>query len=264
MGETELYLGERPSPLRTRYALLKHLPRARRGYLALREHMIEEGRFADKLSHPSFLSFLDADEDDSGFTLAYESPSGIDLGRTVAELAKRDEALPFELVVHIARELARAAAHAHREHALVLRELKPENVFVTKAGLVSIATYGLDLGHSEHQPNLEEELAHLAPECLSRSEYSISSDVYALGVLLFTMLAGRPPPSGGPVPLEQLDDEGVPEPLIAIVARAAHPARAERYRDALLLASKLESWLASCGAALSQEIVAGFFAQHLL
>ena len=261
MGETELYLGERPSPVRTRYAVLKHLPRARRGYLALRERMLEEGRYAHQLAHQNFLPFLDAEEDDSGFTLAYESPSGIELSRAVTELAHREEALPFGLIVHIGRELARATAYAHREHALVLRELRPDTVFVTKEGRILIATYRLDLGHAEHQAS-EAGMVHLAPECLSRSEYSVGSDVYALGTLLHTLLAGRAP-SGSTVPLELLEDQGVPEALISIVARATHPAKAERYRDALLLATKLESWLVAQGTALTQPIVAGFFERHL-
>ena len=65
------------------------------------------------------------------------------------------------------------------------------------------------------------------------------------------------------VPLEDLDDEGVPEQLIAIVARATHPAKAERYRDADRLAHDLEKWLESQQLSLNRELVEAFFARHL-
>ena len=262
LGETELYLGERPSPIKARYALLKHLPRSRRGYLALRERMIEEGRYADKLAHPSFLTFLDADEDDSGFTLAYESPTGLDLSHAVSELARREEALPFGLIAHIIRELASACAFAHSERALVLRELRSDNVLIFKDGRILIATHRLELGHPEREPDREDS-PHLAPECLTRSEYGIASDVYALGVLLFTLLTGRSPPTGRPVPLELLDDEGVPAELIGIVARATRPSKAERHRDAERLATELERWLGEQPVPATQEIVRAFFERHL-
>ena len=261
LGETGLYLGERPSPLGTRHVLLKHLPRVRRGYLALRERMIEEGRVADRLTHSSFLPFIDADEDDSGFTLAYEWPIGIELSRAVFELSRRNDALPFELIAHTVRELARAVSYTHRERALVLRDLRAENVIVTKDGRILIATHRLELGHPEREPDFDD-APHLAPECVARSEYGIASDIYALGVLAFTLLVGHAPPSRSTLALEQLEREGVPERMIGIVARASHPAKAERYRDALRMAAELESWLASQHVAVTDEIMAAFFERH--
>jgi serine/threonine-protein kinase len=261
MGELELYLGERPSPVRTRHVILKHLSRASCGYLALRERMIEEGRYAQQLAHQNFLPYLDAQEDDSGFTLVYEAPRGVEISRAVTELAKRGDALPFGLIAHIGREVARATAYAHREHSMVLRELRPENVFITKEGRILIATYSLDLGYSEHQPN-GRTAVHLAPECLTRHDYSMSSDVYALGIMLFTLLAGRPP-ADVPLRLEELEDEGVPDTMIAIVGRATHPAKGERFRDVLLLAARLESWLVAQGITFTQQNVGAFFARNL-
>jgi serine/threonine protein kinase len=144
---------------------------------------------------------------------------------------------------------------------MVLRELCPENVFITKEGRILIATYSLDLGYSEHQPDGQPSV-HLAPECSTRHEYSTSSDVYALGIMLFTLLAGRAP-TEVPIRLEQLEDEGVPDTMIAIVARATHPAKWERFRDVLLLAARLESWLVAQGITFTQQNVGAFFARYL-
>jgi serine/threonine protein kinase len=261
LGATELYLGERPSPLGTRHVLLKHLPRVRRGYLALREHMIEEGRVADRLSHPNFVAFVDADEDESGFTLAYEAPRGPDLAHVVSDLAARSDALPFELIAHIVKDLARAVSYAHHEHALVLRGLCAENIVVTRDGRIEIATHRLELGNPDREPDYDES-PHLAPECAARGDYGIASDVYALGILMFTLLMGRPPAAGIDVPLEELFDEQVPERLIEVVTRSVLRNKAERYRDAVRLAAALESWLSSKKITVDDEVMASFFERH--
>lgn len=261
LGATELYLGERPSPLGTRHVLLKHLPRTRRGYLALREHMIEEGRIAERLSHPNFVAFLEADEDDSGFTLAYEAPRGPDLAHVVSDLAARSDALPFELIAHVLKEVARAVSYAHHEHALVLRELCAEHIVVTRDGRIQIATHRFELGNPDREADYRES-PHLAPECAARGDYGIASDVYALGVLMFTLLMGHPPPAGTDVPLEELYHEQVPERLVEVVTRSVLPNKSERYRDAVRLAAALESWLSAQKITVNDDVMAAFFERH--
>jgi eukaryotic-like serine/threonine-protein kinase len=247
-GETDLYLAD---PGRV---VLKHLPRTRRGYLATRDRLIEEARIAELLVHPAFLPFLESGEDRSGFTLAYRLEHGPSLWRVAHTLGRQELLLPHELAVHIVRLLARATSFVHREHDLVIRELSADNVILAKDGQVFVATHRLDLGHPERERSFED-AGHLAPECIARSEYSVASDVYALGAMLFTLLSGRQPPAGSAIPLEEM--LGAPQALVEIVAGATHPLPDERYGDPRRLAIELDAFL-------GEPIGEGDLAQYLV
>ncbi len=147
---------------------------------------------ARSLQHPDIVAVHAAGLLPHRAWLAMEPVPGSDLSR----YTRPARLLPARLVVRLSIRLARALEHAH-QHGVVHRDLKPANVLVHWPNdTVKLADFGLarDLA-SEHSRTgvLLGSPAYMAPELLAGAVPAGSSDLYALGVLLFELLAGRRP-----------------------------------------------------------------------
>jgi len=154
---------------------------------ALRERLLRgEGEAAARLSHPNIVAVHDLGRDERGAFLVMELLHG----RTLAERLA-DGPLAAREALRIATEVARGVAHAHG-HGVVHRDLKPANVFLCEDGQVKVLDFGLShaLGRRGAEGGTP---AYMAPEQLRGAPEDERTDVFALGVLLFEMLAGRTP-----------------------------------------------------------------------
>jgi len=157
-----------------------------------------EIRILAKLQHPHILPLLDSGEAD-GF-LFYTMP--FVSGESLRERIDRDGALPVPEAVRIMREVADALAAAH-EAGILHRDIKPGNVMlsgrhalvmdfgvakaVTNAGGEKMTTVGVAVGTP----------TYMSPEQATGSEaIDARSDIYALGLLAYEMLTGKPPFQG--------------------------------------------------------------------
>src|SRR5436190_6286594 len=162
------------------------------------ERFLTEIRTTAQLQHPHILPLHDSGEADG--LLFYVMP--LVEGETLRERLKRDHQLPIDEAVRIARDIAGALDYAHR-HGVIHRDIKPENIFlhegqaliadfgialaVTSAGGERMTQTGISLGTPEY----------MSPEqALGERSISARADVYALGCVLYEMLAGEPPFSG--------------------------------------------------------------------
>jgi serine/threonine protein kinase len=160
-------------------------------------------------------------------------------------------------------EVLAQAMHAAHQRGLVHRDLKPGNILLTAAGTPKVADFGLakqldrNLAHTQSGAVLGTP-SYMAPEqAAGRSrEIGPTTDVYALGAILYEMLTGRPPFKGESL-METLDQvrwqppvppgriqPGVPEDLEAICLKCLEKDRADRYATAALLAEDLRRFLA--------------------
>ena len=121
-----------------------------------------------------------------------ERVRGVDLSR----YTQRHLLLPETLVLRIGARVAAALAHAHA-NGIVHRDLKPANVLVNLAdGQVKLADFGVARDEDTSATRTGMTLgtpAYMAPEQLAGTPASAASDAYALGVMLFELLAGRRP-----------------------------------------------------------------------
>jgi len=159
------------------------------------ERFLREIEIAARLTHPHILPLHDSGEA-KGF-LYYVMPF-VD-GESLRDRLRREQQLPIEEAVRIAREVATALSHAH-SHDVVHRDIKPENILLS-GGEAVVADFGIaraivaagaetltDTGLAVGTPG------YMSPEQATGAEHLDGrSDVYSLGCVLYEMLAGHPP-----------------------------------------------------------------------
>jgi tRNA A-37 threonylcarbamoyl transferase component Bud32 len=166
---------------------------------ALRRFLLE-ARLASRLRHPNIVAVLDADE--RGRMLALELMEGGTLrDRMDAGPVPMPEARRWIL------EALEGIACAHFE-GIVHRDLKPSNLLLTRGGVLEIADFGvahvLDSSWTR-SGTVVGTYGYLAPEQLLGQPAQPATDLYALGVVLYELVAGRPPFSGRDLVQEHLD-----------------------------------------------------------
>jgi eukaryotic-like serine/threonine-protein kinase len=219
----------------------------RRAALRLRR----EARAAGRLAHPGIARVLDLGEDAGRPYLVMELLRGESLA---ARLARAGPLAPAE-AVRVVAAAADALEVAHRA-GIVHRDVKPGNVFVTCGGDVKLLDFGIARAVNEAAltgGDLLGTAAYLAPERVLGHDATPAADVYALGVLLFELLAGRPPFAGDtgtalvmahvhahPAPLRAVAPQ-VPPALAAACEHALAKDPAARPPSAAALAALLRS-----------------------
>ena len=202
------------------------------------ERFRREGTLLARLSHPHIARLLDAGITDAGQPyLVLEHVEGERIDR----YCDRARLTP-EQRLHLVQEVCAAVAHAHA-HLIVHRDLKPSNILVTSGGTVKLLDFSIaklveegggeastltDLGGRALTPE------YAAPEQISGGAITTATDVYALGVLLYVLLAGRHPTGEGcrstPEYLKGVLETEPPRLSTAVVAAEERGTSAERLR----------------------------------
>ena len=207
--------------------------------------LLKEAESAAHLQHENIVSIFDYGQSEAGPYLVLE----LLRGETLAARLLRGAMPPGE-AVHVAVQVSRALAHAHGA-GLLHRDLKPANVFLTGSGGVKVMDLGL--AHFFGQPTgLSGTPAYMAPEQWKGEDQDGRTDVFALGVTLFEMLAGRRPYEVradrstvlDPGPEPRLEAPGAPPRLRKLVERciakdpAKRPASARAVQEELLVVER--------------------------
>jgi serine/threonine protein kinase len=170
---------------------------------SVRERFRREAITAARLAHPGIVATFDAGIDDpSGqASLAYIVMELV-RGETLRDLITRAAPLPVDLSVGVAVQLTDALTYAH-DQGLIHRDIKPANVLLTGGHGPLPRVKVTDFGIAKVAEALEADLTqtgmvlgtpkYLSPEQINGEEPDSRADLYALGVVLFEMLAGRPP-----------------------------------------------------------------------
>ncbi len=162
------------------------------------ERFLREIGITARLSHPHVLPLLDSGVADDGDILYYVMP--VVTGESLRDLLRRDGTLPVETALRLAAEVTDALVYAH-SHDVVHRDVKPDNVMLS-GGHAIVVDFGIAkaVGHARTDTTLTSEgmslgtPAYMAPEqATGDGTIDHRADVYAVGALLFEMLAGAPP-----------------------------------------------------------------------
>lgn len=250
-----VYLAEQEVPRRT--VALKVLLPHWTADPAVRERFRREAETMAGLDHPDILPVYAVGETDGLPWFTMKPAGGGSLARRVQEYTGRWS----EIATLIVR-MARALEFAH-ERGVLHRDVKPGNILFDEAGRAYLADFGLakQLGPEAHSLTLAAEVLgtpeYLAPELAAGTAgtATTASDLYALGAVLYELLAGRPPHRAQNVPalLRQIADEapapleqvapGIPRDLRAICERATAREPEQRYHSARELALDLGRFL---------------------
>ena len=211
------------------------------------ERFLREIRIAAGLRHPHIVPLYDSGEADG---LLYYVMPYVE-GESLRDRLRRERQLAVDEAVGIAREVADALAHAH-EHELIHRDIKPENILL-EGGHALVADFGIARAvgsAATTQVTTATGLAigtpaYMSPEqALGDAAVDARSDVYALGCVLYEMLAGEPPYTGPtaqaivarqlaePVRSLRIVRQAVSDQLERVVMRALARVPADRFPSA--------------------------------
>jgi serine/threonine protein kinase len=210
---------------------------------ALRVRFRNEAIAAAKLTHPGIVATYDTGDDDGTAYIVMELVDGMTLRRLIDDRGR----LPVHEAVDISSQVADALEHAHRQ-GLVHRDIKPANVLVQADGRAKVTDFGIakaaggdDLTRTG---TVVGTARYLAPEQVNGHAVDGRADVYALGLVLYEMLAGRAPFGGdsdmatavarltnAPEPIRAARPE-VSRPLEDVLARSLARDPEYRYQSA--------------------------------
>src|SRR5688572_39365 len=232
----------------------------------LAEHLADDSNFvsrfrrealaAARLVHPNVVQVFDfgLDDDTHRNFIVMEYVDG----QSCAEILRERGTLPPDEAVEILAQSCRGLAYAHR-HEVVHRDVKPGNLLRSRDGMVKLADFGI--AKAAEQSDITKvgsvlgTAAYLAPEQARGEPAGPASDMYALGVVAYQLLAGRLPYEAASLtdlarlqesaPPPRLDEitSGVSPALAAAVARALHRDPDQRYVDAAEMETALRDGL---------------------
>jgi serine/threonine-protein kinase len=221
---------------------------------AANRRLVDEARAASALNHPHVCTIHEIGEAQSQPYIVMEFVAGQPLKQLVSS-----GGLAPELVVRYGTQIAEAIGHAH-EHGVIHGDLKTSNVMITPDGRVKVLDFGLarrlPIGDFDertrsgaHMAGVAGTVPYMAPEQLRGQPAQVSSDVWAIGVILYEMASGELPFKGATEadlhsailrdPPRELP-RGLPATLRAVVHRTLSKDPASRYRRATDLGAALD------------------------
>lgn len=158
----------------------------------------QEAKTAARLSHPHVVNVLDqgVDRHEDG-DVAYLAMEYVP-GYTLRTVLQRQGALTPRIALAYLDAIVDGLAAAHAA-GLVHRDMKPENVLVSRDGRIKVADFGLARAATHHTgtgATLVGTVAYISPELVKGSPADERSDIYAVGIMLFEMLTGHQPYTG--------------------------------------------------------------------
>ncbi len=250
---------------------------------------LDEARVSAHLSHSNCVQVFDVGVGDNTYFIVMEYVDGADLKSIIERSKKTGRAIPVEEACLICVRICEGLSYAHtrrdgrgRDLHIVHRDMSPPNVLVTRHGEVKIVDFGLAKANVQLEKSepgiIKGKFSYLSPEAALGEDVDARTDIFAVGIILWEMLANRRLFMGetdldtvrqvqaAAVPSIRQFNPNVPPDLEAILARSLARNPPDRYQTAQQLGRDLNDILFRCGRAVSSydisELVAPIIADR--
>ena len=178
-----------------RTVAIKVLHRSLAGDAGFVDRFRREARAAANLNHPNIVAVHDWGAVDGIYYMVMEHVAG----QSVREILNAEGLLAPTQAADVLLQTLAALDHAHRQ-GIVHRDVKPENLLVTREGVVKVTDFGLARAYADAQiteaGTVTGTVQYLAPEQLQGEPADPRTDLYALGIVAYELLTGRLPFTG--------------------------------------------------------------------
>ncbi len=226
-----------------RYVAIKMLRPEYRDDLEFIKRFKIEAQSAGSLSHPNIVSVYDVGNEDDMEYIVMEYVEGI----TLKQYLGAKGVLPWKEAVDYASQICAGLEHAHKK-GIVHKDIKPENIMITKEGILKITDFGiakaLNQGTIATGGLTMGSVHYFSPEQARGSFTDAKTDLYSLGILTYEMVAGRLPFEGDSaisIAMQHLESEpvrpsvfnpSIPKSLESVILKAMKKDTGERYQAA--------------------------------
>ncbi|HVW25947.1 MAG TPA: serine/threonine-protein kinase [Polyangiaceae bacterium] len=248
---------------------------------------LDEARTSAHLSHSNCVQVFDIGVGDNTYFIVMEYVDGSDLKAIIEHRRSRGQKIPIQEASLICLKICEGLAYAHdavdtkgKKLGIVHRDMSPPNVLITRHGEVKIADFGLAKANSQLERSepgiIKGKFSYLSPEAAMGEPVDHRTDIFAIGIMLWEMLAGRRLFLGetdldtvrqvqaARIPsLSQLNSEVTPE-LERIVQKALAREVKQRYQSARDLGRDLNVHLYRVGKAVSAFDVAALVRETMV
>lgn len=202
-GMAEVFIGEAMSVqgFKKKVAIKRVLP-----HLAQNKNFmgmfLDEARLGARLNHANIVSVFDIGAADNTYFLVMEFVDGANLKKIIEVLRRHGRHFPIKEAIYLAMEACRGLSYAHELVddddnfvGLVHRDVSPPNILVSKRGEVKVTDFGLAKASTQLEKTdpgvVKGKFSYLAPEAAKGESVDARADVFAMGIVLWEMLAGR-------------------------------------------------------------------------
>lgn len=202
-GMAEVFIGEATSVqgFKKKVAIKRVLP-----HLAQNKNFIgmflDEARLGARLNHANIVTVFDIGAADNTFFIVMEFVDGCNLKKVIEFVRKGGRRFPAKEAVYITMEACRGLSYAHEivdddgePLNIVHRDMSPPNILISKRGEVKVTDFGLAKSLTQLERTdpgvVKGKFSYLSPEAATGEQVDARADVFAMGIVLWEMLAGR-------------------------------------------------------------------------
>ncbi len=275
-GMAEIYLARAKTDLGvSRLCVVKEVLPELASHAQFAEMLIHEAKLAARLNHANIVQVFDLGRADERLYIAMDYVEGFDLNELLRRCSRGKVPLPFEFALHVVAETLKGLGYAHRRVddegkplGIVHRDVSPSNILLSLEGDVKLCDFGIarateiavssdSTGGGAVDEAIKGKAGYMSPEHARGETIDARSDLFAVGIVLWELIAGRrmyKVEEGKPALLEQARNAQIPElpvrgfahedKLRALVYKALKRDRDQRYPTAQAMLNDLESYMA--------------------